>query len=68
MANEYRTTWTGLEVLSTGDSSAQVSWFGLEILNSGDSVAQVTWMGVEVLRSLDSIVLAGDSGDVSILW
>lgn len=50
MANEYRVTWSGVEVLDTSSGFARVTWSGLEVLRTAATIpVRVTWTGIEVL-------------------
>jgi hypothetical protein len=50
MANEYKVTWTGKEVLHAGVALGRITWFGQEILHDGAASARVSSIGLEVLR------------------
>ncbi len=52
MANEYRASWSGLEVYHVTVSSVRATWSGVEVFHKTVSAVRVSWSGLEVFHSL----------------
>ena len=61
MANEYRVSTFGVEVMHNGNPDARVSGFGVEVMHNGNPEARVSGFGIEVMRSVSETPLAAGS-------
>jgi hypothetical protein len=57
MANEYRISGIGVEVLDAPQGAVRISGIGVEVLDAPQGAVRISGIGVEVLRSIPSVPL-----------